>query len=210
MAARRMSGDGKTARTILVVSAHPLADSLSGALKTAVVGGLEEAGHTADVIDLYVDEFAPSLSAAERTSFVQPGYAPPPDTAAYCDRLLAADGIVFVFPQWWFGMPAILKGFVDRVFVPGVAFDPDPKGGRLIPRLDNIKSFDVVTTTGSPRWITELYMRNPVRRQISKGISRVCCRNARFQMLSMYNLDKATRTECDKFLTVVRRRFVGL
>lgn len=205
-----MGSDGKTARRILVVFAHPLGESLSAALKAAVVGGLEEAGHSADVIDLYADEFNPSLSATERTSFVQPGYTPPPDVAAYCERLRAADGIVFVFPQWWFGMPAILKGFVDRVFVPGVAFDPDPKGGRLIPRLDNIKTFDVVTTTGAPRWITELYMRNPVRRQISKGISKVCCRNARFQMLSMYNLDKATRAACDRFLTVVRRRFVGL
>ena len=205
-----MTGDEKTARKILIVFAHPLADSLSAALKAAVVGGLEEAGHTADVIDLYADKFDPSLSATERTSFVQPGYTPPPDTAAYCERLQAADGIVFVFPQWWFGMPAILKGFVDRVFVPGVAFAPDPKGGRLIPRLDNIKTFDVVTTTGAPRWITELYMGNPVRRQISKGISRVCCRNARFQMLSLYNVDKATRAECDRFLTVVRRRFVGL
>ena len=205
-----MGSNGKTARKILVVFAHPLAESLSAALKAAVVGGLEEAGHTADVIDLYADEFDPSLSAAERASFVQPGYAPPPDAAAYCDRLLAADGIVFIFPQWWFGMPAILKGFVDRVFVPGIAFDPDPKGGRLISRLDNIKTFDVVSTTGSPRWITELYMRNPVRRQISKGISSVCCRNARFQMLSLYNVDKATRAECDRFLTVVRWRFVGL
>jgi len=81
--------------------------------------------------------------------FVQPGYTPPEDAADHCNRLFVADGLMFVFPQWWFGMPAILKVFVDRVFVPGVAFDSDPAGGQLIPRSSNIKTFDVITTTGS-------------------------------------------------------------
>ena len=198
------------ARQILVVFAHPLSDSLAAALKDAVVGGLTDAGHTADVIDLHGDDFDPRLSADERTRFVQPGYTPPADIAGYCDRLTAADGVVFVFPQWWFGMPAILKGFVDRVFVPGVAFNPDPAGGRLMPRLDNIRTFHVVTTTGSPRWITELYMRNPVRRQIRSGIMKVCCRNAQFGMLSMYDLDRAGRAECEKFIAKVRRTFASL
>lgn len=195
------------ARRILVVFAHPLSDSLSAALKDAVTGGLADAGHTADLINLYANDFDARLSADERTAFMKPGYVPPTDSAGYCDRLQAADGVVFVFPQWWFAMPAILKGFVDRVFVPGVAFNPDPKGGRLIPLLQNIRTFDVVTTTGSPWWITELYMRNPVRRQIKQGIAGVCSKTARFRMLSMYNLDKASRADCEKFIARVRRHF---
>jgi len=197
-------------RRILVVFAHPLPDSLSASLKDAVIGGLAEAGHEVDLIDLYADDFDARLSAAERTAFMKPGYAPPPDTADYSDRLKAADGMVFVFPQWWFGMPAILKGFVDRVFVPGIAFNPDPDGGRLIPLLQNIRTLDVVTTTGSPWWITELYMRNPVRRQIKQGIAGVCSRTARFRMLSMYNLDKASRADCEKFVAKVRARFTSV
>tara|TARA_R110002072_G_scaffold17890_1_gene67440 strand:- start:984 stop:1604 length:621 start_codon:yes stop_codon:yes gene_type:complete len=203
MAARLMAGP----RRILVVFAHPLSDSLAAALKNAVMDGLADAGHEADLIDLYADDFDARLSTAERTAFMKPGYTPPAETADYCDRLLAADGIVFVFPQWWFNMPAILKGFVDRVFVPGVAFNPDPKGGRLIPLLQNIRTFDVVTTTGSPRWITELYMRNPVRRQVKQGITGVCSKKARFRMLSMYNLDKASRADCERFVERVRRHF---
>lgn len=194
----------------LVVFAHPLDDSLAAALKQATIEGLEAAGHTADLIDLYADGFEPALSASERSAFVQPGYKPPSDADAYCERLKAAEGIVFVFPQWWFGMPAILKGFVDRTFVPGVAFDPDPAGGRLIPRLTQIKTFHVVTTTGSPWWIAELYMRNPVRRQIAKGIAAFCGKGVRFRMLSMYNLDKATRAQCDKFIGRVRTAFSNL
>lgn len=194
----------------LVVFSHPLADSLSGALKQAVIEGLEAAGHSVDLIDLYADDFDPRLSATERTAFMQPGYTPLPDAAGYCERLKAADGLVFVFPQWWFGMPAILKGFIDRVFVPGVAFDPDPAGGRLIPKLANIKTFHVVTTTGSPWLITELYMRNPVRRQIAKGIAAFCGKGVRFRMLSMYNLDKASRAQCEKFIARTLRTFSQL
>lgn len=194
----------------LVAFAHPLDDSLAAALKQATIEGLEAAGHTADLIDLYADGFEPALSASERSAFVQPGYTPPSDAAAYCERLKAADGIVFIFPQWWFGMPAILKGFVDRTFVPGVAFDPDPAGGRLIPRLTQVETFHVVTTTGSPWWITELYMRNPVRRQIAKGIAAFCGKGVRFRMLSMYNLDKATRAQCEKFIGRVRTAFSNL
>lgn len=205
MAARVMAAP----RRILVVFAHPLSDSLSAALKDAVTGGLTDAGHNVDLIDLYADDFDPRLSAWERTAFMKPAYQPPADSAAYCDRLKAADGIVFVFPQWWFDMPAILKGFVDRVFMPGVAFKPDPDGGRLIPLLQNIQTFDVVTTTGSPWWITELYMRNPVRRQIKQGIAGVCSKTARFQMHSLYNIDKASRADCEKFIMRVRRYFAG-
>lgn len=194
-------------RRILVVFAHPLFDSLSASLKDAVTGGLTDGGHDVDLIDLYADDFDPRLSGAERTAFMQPGYTPPPDVAGYCDRIRTADGVVFVFPQWWFGMPAILKGFVDRVVVPGVAFQPG--GGRLTPLLENIKTFDVVTTTGSPWWVIELYMRNPVRRQLKQGIASICSKSARFRMLSMYNINKASRADCEKFIARVRRHFTS-
>lgn len=57
---------------------------------------------------------------------------------------------MLVFPQWWFNFPAILKGFFDRVFAPGVAFDHDAAGGRIVPRLRNIRLFWALTSTGSP------------------------------------------------------------
>lgn len=86
-------------RRILVVFAHPLPDSLSASLKDTGTGGLAEAGHEVDLIDLYADGFDARLSAAEWAAFMKPGYAPPSDTADYSDRLKAADGIMFVFPR---------------------------------------------------------------------------------------------------------------
>lgn len=197
-------------RRFLVVYAHPLADSLAASLRAAVTDGLETAGHEVDLIDLYADGFDPRLTVAERTKFFEPGYIPSPDVKDYCERLKMADGLVLVFPQWWFNMPAILKGFIDRVFVPGVAFDYRPDGGRLLPRLDRLRSVHVVTTTGSPKWITELYMRNPVRRQVKTGIVGLCARKTAFRMLSMYKLDGASRDRCSSFIERVRVEFSRL
>ena len=189
----------------LVVYAHPLEDSFAAALRDAACRGLEAAGYAVDVVDLYADGFDPNLSAVERSAYMGEGYPVPEDVAGYCRRLREADILVLVFPQWWFGMPAILKGFVDRVFVPGVAFELDRAGGRLIPLLDRLKGFYVVTTTGSPWWVTELVMRNPVRRQLSIGIRRFCSRRARFRMLSLYDLDRASREKCAAFVARVER-----
>lgn len=191
----------------LLVYAHPLGDSFAAALRDAVAGGLAQAGHDVDAIDLYADDFDPRLSAAERAAYMRPGYDPASDVADYCRRLRAADGLVLVFPQWWFDMPAVLKGFIDRVFVPGVAFDHDRAGGRLVPLLANLKTFHVVTTTGSPWWVTELYMRNPVRRQLSIGVRRFCTRGAAFRMLSLYDLDRAPAAKREAFLARVRQTF---
>ena len=85
-----------------------------------------------------------------------------PSVANLVARLKAADGLILVFPQWWFNFPAILKGFFDRVLAPGVAFSHDASGGRILPRLSNIELLWALTTTGSPWWIVQLYMGNPV------------------------------------------------
>ena len=205
--AESMTGTG---RRFLVVHAHPLADSLSAALRDAVIEGLDAAGHEADLADLYADGFDPRLTAQERAGMVAPGYVPPPEVVGYCERLAAADGLVLVFPQWWYGMPAVLKGFVDRAFAPGRAFLPDRAAGRLRPGLSRLRSCHVVTTANSPRWIVELYMGNPVRRQIRKGIVGVCAGRVSFRMLSLHGLDKPRRQACERFVAKVRAEFARL
>lgn len=199
--AEGVSGAG---RRFLVVHAHPLAESLAASLRDAACEGIAASGNTADLVDLHADGFDPRLSAEEREAFVRPGYRPPEDVAGYCERLAAAAGLVLVFPQWWFGMPAILKGFIDRVFVPGVAFAPNPDTGRLDPCLHGLRSCHVVTTTNSSRWVTELYMGNPVRRQIARGVVGVCAAGAACRTLSMYGVNRATRERCARFVDRVR------
>ncbi len=191
-------------RRFLVVLAHPLRASFAAALARTVAETLEARGHSADLLDLYAEDFDPRLTAAERESYMT-GKFDASAIAPLADRLKAADGLILVFPQWWFNLPAILKGFIDRVFVPGVAFDHAPDGGRLIPLLTSIRSFWVVTTTGSPWWVVHFYMGNPVRRQLQRGVAAFCSKGLDFRMLSLHDMDKASAEKRGRFLDRVRR-----
>lgn len=179
--------------------AHPLPESFCAAIAERAEAALAAGGHQVDRLDLYREDFEPRLTPAERQAY----YNPPADLSAvapYVDRLRAADKLVLVFPQWWFNMPAILKGWFDRVFQPGIAFDHTPGYGQIRPRLDNIDSVLAVTTLGSPWWAAELFMRNPVRRQIKSGIVWTCSRHARFRMLNCYGTEKINAADRQAFL----------
>jgi NAD(P)H dehydrogenase (quinone) len=98
----------------LVVIAHPSRESLCNTLAAQAVETLTASGHEVMIEDLYNNEFAAALTGSERASY----YAPRYDTTAIqseIDRLLSADGLVLCFPTWWFGFPAILKGWFDRI-----------------------------------------------------------------------------------------------
>ncbi len=178
---------------ILLVLAHPLTDSFAAGVAATAKAALEKSGHSVDLLDLYREGFDPRLQEQERRGYFDTLY----DTAGVDEivaRLRAADGLILVFPQWWFNFPAILKGFFDRVFAPGVAFDHEQSGGRILPRLTNIKLFWALTTTGSPWWVVKLYMGNPVRRLLKRGIAAFCARDVKFRMISLHDMDRVTAT----------------
>jgi NAD(P)H dehydrogenase (quinone) len=103
---------------ILAILAHPNADSFNHAIAAQVCATLRELGHGVILHDLYAEGFDPILPAAEI-----PRDAPlTPEIALHCRELAAADGIVVIHPNWWGQPPAILKGWVDRVLRPGVAY----------------------------------------------------------------------------------------
>lgn len=187
-----------------VVYCHPLTDSYSHALATAIVTTLEGRGHTVTATDLYRDGFDPALSAAERASYYQPVYRGIA-VAPYIDLLRRVDGIIFCFPQWWFGMPALLKGFFDRVWAPGVAFTHDLGSARIRPLLTNIKVFGVVTTYGSPWWLTRFYAGDPCRKMLLRALKPMCGRGVRSFYLAHYAMDRATDASRRAFLDRVRR-----
>ncbi|WEX77674.1 NAD(P)H-dependent oxidoreductase [Sinorhizobium numidicum] len=188
---------------ILMVLAHPLEESFAASVARAARETLEGRGHTVDLLDLYREGFDPRLSDRERGSYFNDRYDAS-EVSGWIARLQAADGLIFVFPQWWFNFPAILKGFFDRVFAPGVAFDNDPAGGRIVPRLGNIKLFWALTTTGSPWWVVHLYMGNPVRRLLKRGIAALCGKGLDFRMISLHDMDRATDRKRKRHLDRVR------
>ena len=189
---------------VLVIFAHPLGDSYAATLRDTVVAALEAGGHTVDLCNLYQEDFDPILSAQEWRDYENTSE----NTRAvsrHVERLRHAEGIIFVFPSWWYGMPAILKGYFDRVWLPGVAFEFGPQAIR--PLLMSIRMFGVVTTTGAPEWFTRIYMGNPSRKVLMRGLARlvVAPRAERF-WLALYGMENATDAKRTVFVEQVRKR----
>jgi putative NADPH-quinone reductase len=98
--------------------------------------------------------------------------------------------LVLVFPTWWFGMPAILKGWFDRVWAPGIAYDHAADLGRIRPRLSALERVVAITTLGSPWWVDRLVMRRPIRRILKSAILATCAPRARLTFLSFYGCER--------------------
>ncbi|MBV9860411.1 MAG: NAD(P)H-dependent oxidoreductase [Alphaproteobacteria bacterium] len=191
---------------VLVIYAHPLRDSFASALHQRILAALQAGGHTVDDCDLYAERFDPVLKAAERRAY-NTGEPDLGAVAPHVGRLRSAEALILCFPTWWYGMPAILKGYFDRVWVPGVAFNLPPGGGAITPALTNIRKFAVVTTYGSPWWLVKLVLRDPVRAVLIGGLRRLCGRQVRHSFDALYNIDAASRERCARYLSRIERRF---
>lgn len=175
----------------LVVIAHPLKESLCHALARTAIDALTAQGHEVHVEDLYESGFSPSLTASERRSY----YGSPFDAEAIqpsIAKLLDAQAVVLVFPTWWFGFPAILKGWFDRVWAPGIAYDHASDLGPIQPRLHNLRRMLAITTLGSPWWVDLLVLWKPVRRVLRIALLGACARGCKFEMLSLYKAESLT------------------
>lgn len=182
----------------LVVIAHPLPESLCRALAAKAVDTLTAAGHEVLVEDLYRDEFAAALTVAERASYYKQHY----ESAmirSEVDRLLAAEGLVICFPTWWFGFPAILKGWFDRIWGPGIAYDHANDLGAITPRLHGLRKVLAVTSLGSPWWVDRIVMRQPVKRVLKTAILGTCAPACDFEMLSLYKSEHLNGTRMERF-----------
>jgi len=193
---------------IQVVHSHPLTDSYNHALFRIIVDQLRER-HQVIATDLYRERFSPVMTEPERRSYYQPPYAEE-EVAPLVRQLRQADGIIFCFPHWWFSMPAMLKGYFDRVWAPGTAFVHDLNGGRIEPLLTNIKLFGVVTTYGSPWWLTRIVMQDPGRKVLFRALKPMCGPGVRSFYLAHYDMDRSTPASRQAFAERVRTKIAGL
>lgn len=132
-------------RTIIVFN-HPYELSYCNAILHAVTKGLKNAYHDVDLMHLDNDGFNPAMSKDDLKAFVE-HQSIDPQVIDYNQRLEKADHRVFIFPIWWDQMPAMTKGFIDRVFSPGVVYDHHPRGFGLVPLLKNLKSVTMFICT---------------------------------------------------------------
>ena len=163
---------------VLVVYAHPSQGSFASAIHSQILRKLGARGHQIDDLDLYAEGFQPVLTAKEREVHYQTG-ANLTGVESHVERLRAAEALILCFPTWWYGMPAILKGWFDRIWLPGVAFHNPPEGGAIRPGLIGLKSLTVVTTYNAPWWFIRLYMGEPGKKVLMRGFKRLIAPDAR-------------------------------
>lgn len=180
----------------LIVWAHPLPDSLCAALAAEVEAKARAAGWKVEVLDLNRAGFDPRLTRSERASYYK-GFQS--DLDAELASLRAAEVLILVFPTWWFGFPAILKGWFDRVWAPGLAYDHAPGGGPMVPRLTGLREVLAVTTMGAPAWVDWLVMRRPLRRVLRWGIVRPCAPQARVTWRALYGAEVVSADRLARF-----------
>jgi putative NADPH-quinone reductase len=190
----------------LVLYAHPVPESFVAALHRTVVETLRRNGHEVDDCDLYAERFDPVLSHEERVHYLE---VPANRRAVedYVRRLEQAEGLILVFPVWNFGFPAILKGFLDRVFLPGVSFTL--VNGLATPNLMRLKALVAVTTYGAPRWRAFL-LGDPPRRVVLRVLSVLVAPRARRRYLALHDMNRQTPERRAAFLRKVERTIAGL
>ncbi|MCX7289379.1 MAG: NAD(P)H-dependent oxidoreductase [Rhodobacterales bacterium] len=182
----------------LVLFAQPCEESFSAALKKVVTDRLAARGWEVDLCDLYAEGFDPVLTAAERRGYLDDTTNTAP-VQAHVDRLRAAQVLVLVYPVWNFGFPAILKGYIDRVFLPGVSFTLEK--GLVAPGLTHIRKLAVVTTYGATpfrAWAAG----NPPKRVVTRAL-RFVCRPDRLRYLALYDMNRATPARRAAFMARV-------
>ena len=190
----------------LIIQAHPLPESLSTRLAATVERLARAQGWDVSRRDLY-GGFDPVLTPDERRGY----YATAPQTLNEEKRELAeAQVLILVFPPWWSGFPAILKGWFDRVWTPGVAYDHAPDLGAMRPRLSGLREVLAVTTMGSPRWVDWLILRQPLRRILRWGIIRPCAPRARVRWHALYRAEAVPPGRVVQFETRLATEFTAL
>ena len=168
-----------------------------------VVDTLTGAGDEVRSTDLYAEGFDPVFSSAEHERHLEVGGHP--DVDRYVADLAWCERLVLVYPTWWSGQPAMLKGWIDRVWVRGPVWELPVDGNRLQGRLRNVRRLVVVTTHGSPKWINVL-QGEPGKRVVARTLRVVCHPLARTRWIAFDGVDRSTPAQREAFLARLPRR----
>lgn len=155
-------------KNILIIQGHPDKKSFNYALSDTYAEGLKKSNVSIEWIYIADLDFNPSLQYGyrRRTDLED-------DLRTALDKIKRADHITWFFPIWWAGFPAIMKGFIDRLFLPGIAFN-FIEGKAFQQKLWKGKTARMIITSDSPRWYDYLYMKSPAVNQLKKGVLEFC------------------------------------
>jgi putative NADPH-quinone reductase len=193
---------------VLVVYAHPEPESTVGRMYNAVHEELNHLGHDVRLHDLYEERFVPVMSDYERknhSTALEPKLKLFPELAPYVENLKWCEALVLVYPTWWSGQPAIMKGWVDRVFVNEVAWTLPDGENRIRPLLTNIRRLVVVTTHGSTKFVNALEGESG-KRTAFRSLRLMMHWRTRCKWIAFYKFDRLDEPQKAKAVTQVRRQ----
>lgn len=193
----------------LLVIAHPCGESFCHAAARRAVTGLERAGHEVDVLDLYAIGFRAAMSREERVAYEGDDPISDPMVAEHAALLQHAEILIFVYPTWWSGLPAVLKGWLERTMVPGVGFLFDEHTKKVRPGLGQVRRIVGISTWGSPKPYALLVNDNG-RRVLSRALRMSCGWRARPRWLALYGMDRSTDAQRSAFLRRVEERMAAV
>lgn len=186
----------------LVIYCHPKPGSFNAAVRDLVLDRLRAAGFEVHLRDLYAEGFSPVLTGPELSGYLTcPTNRTPVES--HCADVAWCDTLIFIYPTWWYGLPAMLKGWLDRVLLPDVAFlMPDDRHKTIRPGLLHITRLGVFTTCGAS-WLMSLMVGFAGRRQLMRGVGWLCPRFARKVFVAHYLMDTSTPASRARHMTRV-------
>ena len=193
---------------VAIVFNHPYEGSFCNAILESVKRGLDRAGHEIDVIHLDQDKFNPVMTAEDLLAFRNKKSI---DSKAleYIQRIKAADHLVFIFPIWWELMPALMKGFIDKVIFPGETYDYTSSGYGMVTLLDHLKSVTVITTMNTPAIMYKLTYGDAIKKALIRGtLKKSGIKNVKWLSLNM--VKASSNEKRGKWLEKIEKRFASL
>lgn len=193
---------------VLVVLAHPSQESFVSFLSSEVIVQLKTGGHEIRHHDLWAEDFSPVFTPYERLNHVgdvAEKLRALPELQQHIEDLQWCEALVLVYPTWWSGQPAMLKGWFDRVLMNGVAWVLPEGAARIRPLLTNVRHLIVVTTHGSGKFVNALEGESG-KRTVFRSVRLMLHRRVRCEWIAMYGIDNATPLQRQKFSGRVRRR----
>jgi putative NADPH-quinone reductase len=192
---------------VVVVLGHPSAESFCAAIFERIIRALElHPSHSVTAIRLADEKFATAMSTAERVAYETETPLISDETKRHAEVLLQAEALIFVYPTWWSGLPAQLKGWLERVFVLGVAFRFN-KHGKIRPNLQNVRHIIGVSTYGSP-WRYVKLINDNGRRTLTRAIRMSTGFRTRSMWCGIYALDTCTQQQREEFVNETVQKIV--
>jgi NAD(P)H dehydrogenase (quinone) len=187
---------------VLYLYSQPLADSYHAGIRAPALNALKTAGHSIDLLDLYAESFQPVLTEDERRHYFE---SPRNQVGleGYVARLRSAEALVVQFPTWCFGPPAMLKGFFDRLMIPGVAYDMSGSAGAR-PTLVNIRKIVGIVTYGQT-WTAAFWMGDPPRKTVTRFLPWFTVGKAKTEVYALYGVDNSTDAQRRAFIARVEK-----